>query len=316
MSLDLISLTPREWSGIPVALVGSALLAIGAHLQHKGISSSDPARPQSSEVRFSVRSVRQFIRRPIWLLGTAFLGVAIVVQLFSLYLSPLSVVQPLGALALVVTAILNARSTGIRLSIRSIRAISLCVGGIGLFVVTAASTTSSAPIDNLQLLTVLILLAATLGLLTVAGLLFRQKLRTIYLVVAAGVLFGFVATLAKVVIDRVSVAIVSGIHWGGPDLLTVTCVLGLGVAAITGSYLVQTAYSTGSAELVVAGLTVIDPLVGVTVGLLVLNEAASAPGWAWGVFILTGAVATYGVVSLAGVGRLEPSPVDDARTGS
>ena len=44
-----------------------------------------------------------------WVIGTALLGLAILFQLTSLSLSPLIVVQPLGALALVITAIVNAR---------------------------------------------------------------------------------------------------------------------------------------------------------------------------------------------------------------
>ena len=45
--------------------------------------------------------------------------------------------------------------------------------------------------------------------------------------------------------------------------------------------------------------TVIDPLVAVTIGIVVLNEAAGAPWWAMLGFAITGAVAILGVFQLA-----------------
>ena len=75
--------------------------------------------------------------------------------------------------------------------------------------------------------------------------------------------------------------------------------LGLVAAAVLGMYFVQTAYASGSPELVVAGLTVIDPLVGVSIGIIVLGEAASAPWWADVAFVLAGAIAVYGVIRLS-----------------
>jgi hypothetical protein len=50
---------------------------------------------------------------------------------------------------------------------------------------------------------------------------------------------------------------------------------------------------------VVAGLTVIDPLVGVSIGIAVLGEASGAPLWAAIVFVLAGALAIYGVFQLS-----------------
>ena len=51
--------------------------------------------------------------------------------------------------------------------------------------------------------------------------------------------------------------------------------------------------------MVVAGITVIDPMVGVTIGIVVLGEAADAPWWAAIVFALAGLVAVLGVYRLS-----------------
>jgi drug/metabolite transporter (DMT)-like permease len=113
------------------------------------------------------------------------------------------------------------------------------------------------------------------------------------------VLFGFVATLAKVVIDRVKTLSFNQFKLGDAEWLTVLCVIGLLVAALLGSYFVQSAYSNGPPDLVVAGLTVIDPLVAIAIGIIVLGEASKAPLWATVAFIVAGAIAIYGVLLLA-----------------
>jgi drug/metabolite transporter (DMT)-like permease len=311
MSLALISLTPAQSLGIPVALVGSVFLAMGAELQQHGVTKVGDAATASTRRGLGWRQVMALAQRPSWLIGTLMLGLAIVFQLFSLYLAPLTVVQPLGAIALVITALITARVTKTQLDAPSIRAILYCVGGVGLFVAVAALTTTTVPITDVQLLIVVIILGIVLLLLGLGFLRFRDRFTRMFYVIGAGVLFGFVATLAKVLIARIQTIVHGGFHLDSADALTILCLLGLAAAGILGSYFVQTAYSTGSPELVVAGLTVVDPLVGVSIGIIVLGEAAAAPLWAGFVFILAGAVAIYGVIQLS---RHQPRhrPLDDA----
>jgi drug/metabolite transporter (DMT)-like permease len=301
---DVISLTPAQALGIPVALIGSVFLAIGAQLQHRGVGQVEQAKSEDgthghSSSGLSLSQLLALARRPPWVIGTLMLGLAIVLQLTSLYLAPLTVVQPLGAVALVITAIVNARVTKSRLDRASVRAIVFCVVGVGLFVTIAALTTASRPILDAQLTIVLIVLGSVLAILIVFFIFGRRRFTATSYNVAAGVLFGFVATLAKVVIDRVHTLFEFGFHLMPADWLTIVCVLALIVAALSGSYFVQTAYASGPPDLVVAGLTVIDPMVGVTIGIVVLGEAAGAPLWAVFAFVIAGAIAIFGVFQLA-----------------
>ncbi len=300
MGLEVISLTPAQALGIPVALIGSIFLAVGAVFQQHGVAKvQDRAAVAAPRSGLGMGHLLALAGRPSWLIGTLMLGLAIVCQLFSLYLAPLTVVQPLGAIALVITAIITARITDTKLSAASIRAIVYCVGGVGLFVAVAALTTTTVPITAAQLGIVVIILVCVLIVLGLAFVLFRHRLTRMFYVLAAGVLFGFVATLAKVLITRIQTIIHGGLHFTPADWLTIACLFGLVAAAILGTYFVQTAYSSGSPDLVVAGLTVIDPLVGVTIGIVVLGEATSAPLWAGMVFIIAGLIAIYGVVQLS-----------------
>ena len=233
------------------------------------------------------------------MIGTLLLGLAILFQLTSLGFAPLIVVQPLGAIALVITAIVNARVSKLKLDRLSIRAIVFCVVGVGLFVTIAAFTARSSPITETQLIIVLVILGGVLTAFAVAFALLRKRFKVIFYIVGAGVLFGFVATLAKVVIDRIKTLILEDFSEGGIEWLTIACVVALLAATALGSYFVQSAYSSGPPDLVVAGLTVIDPLVAVSIGIIVLGEAASAQWWAVVAFVLAGALAIYGVMLLS-----------------
>jgi hypothetical protein len=125
----------------------------------------------------------------------------------------------------------------------------------------------------------------------VTFVLFRDRLRAIFYVIMAGVIYGFVATLAKVILGRV--------QQGEFEWLTLLCVIALLLATALGAYFVQNAHASGPPDLVIAGLTVVDPIVAVTIGIVVLGEASQAPLWAIGVFVLAGLIAVWGVFQLA-----------------
>lgn len=295
-----IALQPRAFVGIPIALVGACFLSIGAQLQHHGVAKVEASTRQASS-GLSLGQLGLLLARPSWVVGTLMLGLAIVFQLVSLTLAPIIVVQPLGAIALVVTAILNARVSRVKLNRQSIIAISLCVGGVGAFAILAAFTARDTPVTSRALVEILIILAVVLIAFGVCFYFLRSKFKALIYVVGAGILYGFVATLAKVVIARISSS-----DW---DWLLVLCIVALLAAAALGAYFVQNAYSSGPPDLVIAGLTVIDPLVAVTIGIVILGEAAQAPWWAMVGYVLTGAVAVYGVFQLA---RFHPQNADPA----
>lgn len=287
---QVLNLTPAQGLGIPVALVGAVFLALGAQFQHRGVGKVE-AKLGGAGSGLSRRQLVALLTRPSWLIGTFLLLLAILFQLTSLYLAPLIVVQPLGAVALVITALVNARVSGIKLDRATMRSIALCVGGVAVFVTIAAFTARETEITDSQLITVLVILGGVLVAAAITFVLLRSKFKAIMYIVAAGILYGFVATLAKVIINRVRLE--------NFDVLTFICVIALLAATILGAYFVQTAYASGPPDLVIAGLTVIDPLVAVTIGVVVLGEASGAPPLAIAAFVVTGAVAIYGVFQLA-----------------
>ena len=300
-------LESQSYIGIPLALLGAVFLSLGTQYQHRGVAKVE-VLVGSSQAGLGARQLLALLRRPSWVLGTIMLGLAIVLQLASLWFAPLIVVQPLGAVALVITAVLNSRLSKVPLDRATIRAIIICVVGVGAFVTVAAFVAVQKGVKESELTTVVVLLAGVLALWGVLYAIFRRKAGPVFYIVAAGMLFGFVATLAKVVIGRVQTLIkviernaVTGEVWsfGSAEWLTILCIMGLITASLIGTYFVQSAHANGPPDLVVAGLTVIDPIVAVAIGIVVLNEAAGAPWWAIAAFILTGAVAVFGVFQLA-----------------
>ena len=296
---ELTNLTPTASLGIPIALVGAVFLALGAQFQHRGVTKVEARSGQVATSGLNVRQMMSLLARPSWVVGTLMLGLAVLFQLTSLGFAPIIVVQPLGAVALVITAVLNARISRVRLDRASIRAIALCISGIGLFVTIAALTARSGPVTEVQLIIILVILGVVTVAFAIAFALLRHRLRALMYIIGAGVLYGFVATLAKVVIDRVKTVIIGGFHISELEWLTVLCVVALLAAAALGGYFVQNAYSSGPPDLVIAGLTVIDPLIAVSIGIVVLHEAAGAPLFAVIGFILAGIVAIYGVFELS-----------------
>ncbi len=307
-SADIAALQPRQFIGIPIALVGAVFLSLGAQLQHRGVTKVEQHTEHDGRGGLQVRQLTLLLTRPSWVFGALTLGLAIVLQLTSLAFSPLIVVQPLGAVSLVITSIINARVSGDSLNRRTILAVCLCVGGVGVFVLIAAFSARELPVTESDLIAILIILGAVLLVFGVAFAVFRKRLPAVGYVVGAGVLYGFVATLAKSVISR--------IEQQDLDSLTLFCAIALLAAVGLGAYFVQNAYASGPPDLVIAGLTVIDPLVAVAIGVTVLNEAAGAGAWQMIAFAMTGALAIVGVFLLARVhpGVRSNDDAGDART--
>ncbi|WJL95656.1 DMT family transporter [Microbacterium sp. ET2] len=288
--------------GIPLALLGAVFMSFGAQYQHRGVAKVEEMSGAGGAGGLSGSQLLRLLSRPSWVIGTMMLALAIVCQLAALSFAPLIVVQPLGAIALVITTLLNARISGHKPTRRSLIAIGACVGGIFIFVTIAALFATESPISDGQLITILLILAAVTVAFAGLWVWLRKRMGALFYIMAAGVIYGFVATLAKVIIVRIQN---QNFEW-----LTLLCLIALLVGTGIGAYFVQTAYSSGPPDLVIAGLTVIDPIVAILIGLIVLGEAATAPLWANIGFLIAGVIAVWGVFQLA---RYHPQIVSDSK---
>lgn len=290
---------------IGLAVLSAIALAIGSQLQNGAVGLQKRAA-LSGRSHFTFRQLLDLIRHPQWVTGLFISIIALVLQFTALLLAPLILVQPIGAIALVITSVLNSRITKTPLNAASIYAILLCTLGLGAFVVMAHEVAVEPAIDDPALIYILTLVASLIVVGLVVQLRGANNFRPLTFIVGAGVLFGFVATLTKVVLKRL-------FSQGGfdritsfkfelvTDGLTVLAMLCLVAAGLLGGWFVQNAYTSGPPDLVVAGLTVIDPLVAVSIGVVLLNEAMNASVPIMFGFVASGLVAVIGVYLLSKV---------------
>lgn len=275
---------------IALAIAGAVLLSLGAQFQNDVVTKNASSGSKGS---LRISQLLALAKNPKWLLGTSFLGLAILFQLGSLTLAPLIVVQPIGVLALILTSLLNARIYKIRLNASTIFSIVLTMAGVGSFVGFAAGSAVESQMSDAKLLVVVGVLV--LMILMFAGLFYfsKGKVGPLNYIFGAGVLYGFVASLAKVVILRIG--------QGDWDWLTLMAVVALIGATFLGGWFVQNAYASGPPDLVIAGLTVVDPAVAVGIAIVILGEVSEANLTQVLGFLGSGIVAAAGVILLARV---------------
>lgn len=284
---------------IGLAIAGAVFLALGAQFQNDAVTKHHaPHQPKLGSLH--IRQILDLLKRPRWLTGTTFLVLAILLQLSALLLAPLIVVQPIGALALIITSLLNAKIYKVRLDKRTLFAIAITMLGVGGFVVSAAAGASEVLMSNAKLLQVVFVMFGFIALFITLFFFSKGRVGPLEYIFGAGILYGFVASLAKVVLGRIS--------QGDFDLLTL---LGLGAlvfATALGGWFVQNAYASGPPDLVIAGLTVVDPAVAVVIAIFILGEVDEASMAQLVTFSVAGAVAMAGVFMLA---RVHPQLATD-----
>ena len=281
-----------RYLAILLAILAAVALAFGAQFQNNAVGENNK-KQQDGRGGLGFKQLVRLIVRPQWISGLGLMAVGMILQLGALSLAPLIVVQPIGAIALVITSLLNAKTTKTKLNRGTIIAITLCTLGIALFVGMASGVAHANVLTDIDVATVLFIL---LGLLIVFAILFfsaGRSAKPLTYIIGAGVLYGFVATLAKVVIQR--------IYQLQFDWLTILCLIALVAAVVLGGWFVQNAYASGPPDLVIAGLTVIDPMVAVTIAIVILGEAKAATVGVALSFGLSAAMAVAGVVLLSKV---------------
>jgi hypothetical protein len=274
---------------ICLSLLAAVALAFGAQFQNDSVVK----KTEEQKTKLGLRQVIALFSKPRWLTGMSLLAAGAVLQISALTLAPLIVVQPLGGIALVITSLLNARATKTRINGATWLAIALCTVGIGAFVSVASSVASEVKLDDSNLLQILIVLSVIVAIFAALFFTVGKKAKAISFILGAGVLYGFVASLIKAVVQRI---IQGDFSW-----LTLVCAVITGLAVLLGGWFVQNAYASGPPDLVIAGLTVIDPMVAVSLGIVILGEAQQASLVNLLVFVGSAIVAVIGVWTLSKV---------------
>jgi drug/metabolite transporter (DMT)-like permease len=304
---------------ILVALLGSLLMAIGTQMQSSGVRDSGRATAAVRSGGFTLAQLFPLLRSKRWVFGTLLLGLAILVQLSALGLAPLMVVQPVGVLGLVITTALNARLHHVTPSRSLVTGVMMCVAGVGIFLVLTTLYAEDQEVSDARLLITCGVFVVVVGIVLATLRLLNRRGGALGYIVGTGVLYGFVSTFAKILLARWQ----NGTLDAHALLPAVLLLLAVGL----GMWFVQNAHASGPPDLVMAGLTVIDPIVGVLIGMTILGEAVGIPLWVLPFLIASGLLAVLGVFRIArahpqnqaGAARREsevPAQPGDSGTGA
>lgn len=281
---------------IPLALVlgvvASLCFAAGATFQHDGIGKQFDADAESRTL--TLRRVLSMVRDKRWILGTGLILVGALMHLAGVNMAPVTVIQPVGILAVPFAVLLTARKNHTRPTRMMVVAILTAVIGIVGFTWFSASSAAEDTILNGR--HILIAALVVFALAVIAGAIGARgpvAARCLAWATSGALIYGLATALMKTTL----------VSWERSDSLPITHfwanLAGCLACYAIGAWAIQQAYASGPAEIVVGSMTVIDPLTAVAFGLIVLGEGANIDLAAGAGMVVAGAVAALGVTLLS-----------------
>jgi glycosyltransferase involved in cell wall biosynthesis len=266
-----------------------------------GTATAHPAGPaERGAGRLNWRQLRSLVVDRTWLLGLVATAGGALFHVFALSLAPLVVVQPIGVLAIGITVLIALAGGRERLIPATVFAVLASTVGVGLFVVLAAGGAAQGHQQAGVELRIAGVSAGIVLLLGWVGARTRGWLRAPAFSSAAGVCFGLVSVLTRVVSEHLR---------SGGGGIGIGWVVGIPIAVAVGAWFVQQAHASGRPDTVVACQSVVDPQVGVLVGALCFGEAGHVSPAALAGELACAALAVVGIVTLALRRPVPPRPV-------
>jgi drug/metabolite transporter (DMT)-like permease len=248
-----------------LALVAAFLFALAAALQQKGalnlpeISLRNPA------------SLARLAGQTMWLVGTLALLTGYVFQAAALDRGRLAIIQPLLVMTVVFALPLGYFLTGQHVGRRELIGAAVIVVGLACFAIFGdpAGGRENAPGDEWAL--AIAVLAIVCAVLLVFGGRGGLTMKAAVYGTVAGILFGLSAALTKPTLEY--------LHVGIDELLSHWEPYALAIAGVLGFVLQQVSLATGRLAPSVATVSVANPVVGILLGVILLDERLSRPAW-------------------------------------
>jgi len=297
-------MTQARTVAVALAVLAAVLFGLAAVGQHGAVRASTSGT--GTRATLDVSALRRLLRRPAWLLGALQATVAGASHLGALALAPITLVQPIGVLAVPVT-VLGSALVARRLPRPSqlVGAVLGVAGVAALTVLLLASPSQLVVLPGWGPLLAVVVAAVAAGLLVLRRARAAGPLaRCLLLSVTAAVLFGLDSVLLRTAGHLVG----SGQASSQLPLLAAT-LAGIALALPVGSWAMQTGYTAGSPQVVICTLTLVDPVTAVVGGHLLLHDGVALSGAHWVGVSLGVVLAAAGVVLLS---REQPAAVDPA----
>jgi drug/metabolite transporter (DMT)-like permease len=248
-----------------LALLAAFLFALAAALQQKGALNLPEISLRHPE------SLARLVGQKLWLVGTTALFAGYLFQAAALDRGRLVIIQPLLVTTVVFALPLGYFLTRQHVGRREVVGAAVIVVGLALFVLFGdpAGGRENAPGDEWA-----IAIAILAGVCTVV-LLFGGRgglaMKAAAYGTVAGILFGLSAALTKPTVEY--------LHAGIDELLSHWEPYVLAIAGVLGFVLQQVSLGTGRLAPSVATVSVANPVVGILLGIILLEERLSRPAW-------------------------------------
>ncbi|MEU9572537.1 DMT family transporter [Streptomyces massasporeus] len=230
------------------------------------------------------------LRRPGWWAAVALNGLGGLLHVVALAYGPLSLVQPLGALTIVVALPMAALFVGRKAGATAWRgAIMATVGLAGLLSLVAASDAQS--LNAAERVAVAVVTAGVVVALMIAARAAHRHpaVRSMLLATASGIAFGMSSVFTKTV----------AVDWtGGVSAADVPSLAVIGVLATAGMLLSQASYRGAGLAAPLATLTVVNPVVAAAVGITMFGETFRYGTTGTALALSCGVVAAGGLILL------------------
>ncbi|NNG20422.1 hypothetical protein HJ590_12775 [Naumannella sp. ID2617S] len=281
---------------IPLAIVlgviASLCFATGATFQHDGIGKQFDESAESRTL--TLKRVLSMVRNKHWLFGTAMILIGALLHLIGVNMAPVTVIQPVGILAVPFAVLLAARKNRTRPTRMMLVSIAIAVIGIVAFTwFSASSAATDTILDGRMILIASLLVFAVAAVFAVLGAKGPLGARCLAWATSGALIYGLATALMKTTL----------VAWERSDHLPITHfwanLAGCLACYAIGAWAIQQAYASGPAEIVVGCMTTIDPLTAVAFGLLVLGEGANIDLTAGIGMVVMGLLSALGVVLLS-----------------
>jgi hypothetical protein len=256
------------------------------------------------QARHAHLAVRELARVPVLWMALTLNGLGAALHVTSLAFGPLSLIQPLGVLTLVIAvplAALTAKRRVTRLELTGVTSTVIGLAGLTMLITTAGGT------DTLTSPELIGLIVATVAVITVVGLHGRRPgASPLWQAVAGGAAFSVCSALCQTVVVTVGDA-------GAGVLLrpvTILAVAAIASFAIAATVLTQRSYRNGlGAPLAVTNL--VNPASATTIGVVLLGEQLGTTPAEIVLAVACALLSGFGVAQLArarDVAELHPEP--------
>jgi hypothetical protein len=267
------------------AIASAAAYAAGAVVQE---------RLAADAVRIPVLAL---LRRGRWWFAVGLNGAGGALHVAALAFGPLSLVQPLGVLTLVLALPMGAALAGRRVAGRHWGGAGYTIAGLVVLLLLVSPATGAEALGGRDAMTLAIAAAATVAALMAAARLSRVLVvRSLLNAAASGVAFAVASALTQTVALRTSE--------DGPAALLSPIAVVLAAMAVGGLLLSQMAYRNSGLGAPLATVTLANPIASAVIGMVLLGERFVGGSAGAVAALAAAAVASLGVVLLA-----QPEPV-------